>query len=64
MRITRSKRNAPGGWRVSQGGIPVTGIKLTYFAGRCLQVLFLRIASAMGHRLAALDNEIDRGAKK
>jgi hypothetical protein len=64
MRITRSKRNAPGGWRASQGGIPVTGIKLTYFAGRCLQVLFLRIASAMGHRLAALDNEIDRGAKK
>ena len=64
MRALHLKKEALGGWRATQGRIPVTGIWLTYFAGRCLQVLFLRIASAMGHRLAALDNEIDRGAKK
>jgi hypothetical protein len=64
MRALNYKKEAPGGWRATQGRIPVTGIWVTYFAGRCLQVLFLRIASAMGHRLAALDTEIEGRAQK
>lgn len=64
MRALHLKKEAPGGWRATQGRIPVTGICLNYFAGHCLQVLFLRIASAMGHRLAALDTEIEGRAKK
>jgi len=64
MRITRSKRNAPGGWRASQGGIPVTGMLAIYRAGRWVQSLFSRTVWEMEQRLAALDIEIERRAQK
>jgi hypothetical protein len=64
MRALRLKKEAPEGWRATQGRIPVTGIWLTYFAGQCLQVLFLRITSEMGHRLPALDTQIEGRAQK
>ena len=40
MRSLLTKRKAPGGWRATQGEIPVTGMKQTYFGGRGLQGLF------------------------
>ena len=64
MRTTRFKRNAPGGWRATQGGIPVTGMVLTYRAGRWVQSLFSWAVWAMEHRLSALDVEIERRAQK
>jgi hypothetical protein len=59
-----TKRKALGGWRATQGEIPVTGMKLIYRAGRWVQSLFSRAVWNMEQRLAALDIEIERRAQK
>jgi hypothetical protein len=64
MRALHSKKEAPGGWRATQGGIPETGTEPIYFAGRWLQGLFSRIVWTMEQRLSALDIEIERGSQK
>jgi hypothetical protein len=43
MRSLLTKRKALGGWRATQGEIPVTGMKLSYFVGCGLQGLSSRI---------------------
>ena len=64
MRALHSKKEAPGGWRATQGGIPERGMESTYFVGRRLQGLFSRIVWTMEQRLSALDIEIERGSQK
>ena len=64
MRAVQTKREAPGGWRATQGRIPVTGMKVTYRAGRWVQSLFSRVVWAIEQRLSALDVEIERRAQK
>jgi hypothetical protein len=64
MRSIRTKRKAPGGWRATQGGIPVSGIKVVYRVGRWVQRLFSRTVWAMEQRLSALDIEIERRTQK
>jgi hypothetical protein len=64
MSPPQSKRKAPGGWRATQGEIPVTGMKLTYFALRWLQSLFSRVVWTMEQRLSAMDIEIERRKQK
>jgi hypothetical protein len=64
MRSLLTKRKALGGWRATQGEIPVTGMRLIYRAGRWVQSLFSRAVWNMEQRLAALDIEIERRAQK
>lgn len=64
MRTIETKKEAPGGWRATQGRIPVTGIKVTYGVGRWVQSLFSRVVWAMEQHLSALDVEIERRAQK
>jgi hypothetical protein len=59
-----NEKKAPGGWRATQGGIPVTGMKVIYFALRWLQSLFSRVVWTMEQRLSAMDIEIERRAQK
>lgn len=55
MSPPKTKRKAPGGWRASQGGIPVTGIDKPYFPQCWLQGLISNAAEA-------LDIAMERGA--
>lgn len=64
MSAIKTKRKAPGGWRATQGRIPVAGIEAIYFAGRLLQSLFSQVVWAMEQRLSALDVEIERRTQK
>ena len=64
MRTIKTKRKTPGGWRASQGRIPVTGMVVIYRAGRWVQSLFSRAVRTMEQRLSALDVEIERRAQK
>jgi hypothetical protein len=48
MRAVQTKREAPGGWRATQGEIPVTGMRKIYCAGFWLQGLFFRAVEAQG----------------
>ena len=64
MSAIKTKRKAQGGWRATQGRIPVAGIEAIYFAGRLLQSLFSQVVWAMEQRLSALDVEIERRTQK
>jgi hypothetical protein len=64
MRSLLTKRKALGGWRATQGEIPVTGMRSIYRAERWVQSLFSRAVWNMEQRLAALDIEIERRAQK
>jgi hypothetical protein len=59
-----NEKKAPGGWRATQGGIPVTGTKVIYRVGRWVQRLFSRTVWAMEQRLPALDIKIERRTLK
>lgn len=64
MRWLDSKKEAPGGWRATQGRIPVTGIRSTYRVGRRVQSLFSLAVRTMQQRLSALDIIVERRARK
>jgi hypothetical protein len=49
-----TKRKAPGGWRATQGRIPVTGMPKHYRRWRWVQSPFAEIFRAMNQHLSAL----------
>lgn len=64
MRTIKTKKEAPGGWRATQGRIPVTGMMAIYRTGRWVQSLFSRVVWEMEQRLSTLDIEIERRKQK
>jgi hypothetical protein len=58
MRSLLTKRKALGGWRATQGEIPVTGMSSPYFVGRRLQGLFSRIGFVIAPRFTPLAGQL------
>jgi hypothetical protein len=62
MRATRTKRKASGGWRATQGEIPVTGTNSNYPAWSWAQCLFFKLGRTLDASPSRL--EIERRVQK
>jgi hypothetical protein len=64
MRAIKTNRKAPGGWRATQGGNPVAGLKILYSSSRWMQILNSRAIRAMKQVLSKLGIGIEKRREK